>query len=200
MVDQVTAIRFLLIAGFIGASAVARFYVRRARTGEELNRGAEGWPIFLGLRLAVFAVFAGVIVWIFEPNWMNWSLLPIPIWARWLGIALGGLSTLLKVWTFNTLGGNYSTTVETRQDHHLITNGPYRSMRHPMYSSFALDLIAVTLITSNLYILLTSVIAFLLLVPRTITEDRNLQEKFGEQYDSYRKTTGQFLPKWRTAL
>jgi protein-S-isoprenylcysteine O-methyltransferase Ste14 len=196
MIDQETVIRILLVMGFVVVSIVVRFYKARADNGEILNGAAEGWLILLGLRLSVLAAFLGLIAWIFDPHLMSEMSIEIPIAVRWTGIALLSFSALLKVWTFQTLGNNYSISVETRHEHQLITTGPFHWVRHPSYSSFGLDLIAINLITSNCYIIVTSLVAFTFLYLRTRIEERNLDTKFKDQYSVYRQKTGQFLPKF----
>ena len=85
----------------------------------------------------------------------------------------------------------------TREQHTLVTRGPYRWIRHPFYDSAALLMMAVSLIAANWFLLLTGGLAFVLLVVRTQTEEEKLLARFGEAYRAYMKRTGRFLPRTR---
>jgi hypothetical protein len=56
---------------------------------------------------------------------MAWSSVFIPLWMRWLGVALGVMAGVLLTWTLQTLGSNLMDTVVTRREHTLVTSGPY---------------------------------------------------------------------------
>ncbi len=103
----------------------------------------------------------------------------------------------LLVWTFLCLGKNLTDTVVTRQQHALVIHGPYRWVRHPLYDSAALLMMAVSVIAANWFLLLTGGLAFALLVVRTHTEEEKLLARFGEAYRAYMQRTGRFLPRTR---
>src|SRR5262245_737826 len=103
------------------------FYHRmRSHTGEKLDRWQEGVFILFGLRLTALLMVAGGIAWMIDPRWMEWSSMPIPVWMRWVGLAVAACGGVLMVWTVHTLGKNLTDTVVTRKDHSLVTGGPYR--------------------------------------------------------------------------
>ena len=137
----------------------------------------------------------GLIVYMIDPSLMAWSSAPLPIWLRWLGVALGIIAGLLLTVTFRTLGKNLTDTVVTRAEHVLVTSGPYRWVRHPFYVAFLLAVTANSLVTANWFLALTGGIAFGLMVLRTRTEEENLIERFGEEYLKYMERTGRFFPK-----
>ena len=100
----------------------------------------------------------------------------------------------LLFWTFRSLGSNLTDTVVTRREHSLVTHGPYRWVRHPLYDSAALLIVASFLVTSNWFLLLTGGLVLVLLVVRTRTEEEKLLARFGDPYRRYRERTGRFLP------
>ena len=126
---------------------------------------------------------------------MAWSALPLPLWLRWIGVGVGVVAALLLVWTFRSLGTNLTDTVVTRKHHTLITSGPYRLVRHPFYVASALAIAANALATANWFIGLTGGLAVVLLVIRTATEEEQLTKRFGDDYVTYMKRTGRFLPR-----
>ena len=100
----------------------------------------------------------------------------------------------LLVWTFRSLGRNLTDTVVTRQKHTLVMHGPYSWIRHPLYDSAVLLMVAVSLIAANWFLFMTGVVVFCLLVIRTRTEEEKLLVRFGDSYRTYMQRTGRFLP------
>ena len=76
----------------------------------------------------------------------------------------------------------------------MITTGPYRWIRHPLYTSVALATVANGLVAANWFIFITGSLAFALLVIRCRTEEENLIARFGDAYRAYAVETGRFLP------
>lgn len=99
-----------------------------------------------------FLGLLGVItanLYIIALDGLKWASLSLSIWLRWVGIGLGGITVLLFDWIHRALGKNWSMPVIIRDDHTLITNGPYRYVRHPMYSTIFVWALAYFLISAN---------------------------------------------------
>ena len=128
---------------------------------------------------------------------MSWSAVHLSAWARWPGAGIGFAGGLLLVWTVSCLGRNLTDTVVTRRNHTLVTNGPYRWVRHPFYLAGAMGMVAVFLLSANAFFLVTGTAGFTLLVVRTAREEANLLRKFGDDYRMYMRRTGRFLPRFR---
>ena len=97
--------------------------------------------------------------------------------------------------TFRSLGPNITDTVVTRQKHTLVTTGPYRYVRHPFYVATAWAVLANSLAAANWFIGIAGGVSTVLLVVRTATEEKNLLQRFGDEYRSYMKRTGRFIPR-----
>jgi protein-S-isoprenylcysteine O-methyltransferase Ste14 len=139
---------------------------------------------------------ATVLVYLIQPAWMNWSALPLPIWLRWLGAALGAGALPLLIWVQHTLGHNFSTVLQVREGHTLVTSGPYRLVRHPMYSVLFLLALGFTLIPANWSIGLCWLGGLVAVVAIRIDhEEAVMLEAFGERYRAYMQRTTRFLPK-----
>lgn len=99
------------------------------------------------------------------------------------------------------LGDSWSDTLALHEDHALVTEGVYRHLRHPMYSASWLLMVAQALLLSNWIAGFGGIVTFgALYVLRVSKEERMMQERFGEQYQRYRATTGRVIPKqwpWR---
>ena len=169
--------------------------IKSQSTRESLDRRQEGIFVLATLRPLGAVLWLGVIAWMINPAWMAWSSVTLPVWPRWIGVALLLAAAALLVWTFRSLGKNLTDTVVTRQQHTLVQHGPYRFIRHPLYSSAALLIVALSLVAANWFFFVTGVMVFGVLVLRTRTEEANLVARFGPSYQQYMERTGRFVPK-----
>ncbi|MPZ17665.1 MAG: hypothetical protein GEV06_07120 [Luteitalea sp.] len=95
---------------------------------------------------------------------------------------------------------NVSETVLTKNDHQLVTTGPYRWVRHPLYTTGVVLFSSIGLMAGGWLILLWAVIALiavrLVVIPR---EETHLVSAFGDEYPHYRRGTGSMLPLFLSA-
>jgi protein-S-isoprenylcysteine O-methyltransferase Ste14 len=191
---------FHLVFVFVFASfTVIRIVYHRRASHERGEAEFREGKLHVALRLLVGIPFMlSLVVYIFAPRLFSWAALDLPMWARWLGVGLGLASLPLIVWVQQALGSNFSTVLHVRQEHNLVTSGPYRWVRHPMYTVLFIHLAGILLLTANWYIGGVPLAAFLLIViTRMENEERLMQEKFGDAYRAYMQSTGRFLPKYR---
>jgi len=192
--DQI--FRAVLIVVFLVVLPVGIYHrVKSEATREPLDRRREGLFMLATLRPVGALFWLALIAWMIDPGWMRWSAMSLPVWFRWAGVAVIVVACGLLVWTFRSLGTNLTDTVVTRQNHTLVSDGPYRWIRHPFYASGALIMLAIVIITANWFFLATGVLVFALLVIRTRTEEEHLVARFGESYRTYMKRTGRFVPR-----
>jgi protein-S-isoprenylcysteine O-methyltransferase Ste14 len=81
-----------------------------------------------------------------------------------------------------------------RRDARLVTTGPYRWVRHPMYSAALILALAASSLTANGIVTVGGVLMFGLLAARSGLEERRLIEKFGDNYRHYQRRTRRFIP------
>ncbi|MFX1606340.1 MAG: isoprenylcysteine carboxylmethyltransferase family protein [Promethearchaeota archaeon] len=189
--------RIIFVVTYVIFGSVRIFYrsqaIGKEREREESLRDAP--TTFLSIVIIVY--FAAMFIYILVPTWIFWAHVDLHILLRWFGVILGGANIVFLVWIHHTLGGQYDAKLSIRKEHELIEAGPYKRIRHPMYTVFILFSLAVALISANL--LLIS-FAFLIGIPFhwiTQKEERMLTEQFGEKYQEYMKRTGKFLPPIR---
>lgn len=188
--------RWVLLAGMVVVFPIAGYHRWRAHgTGEKLDRRQEGWFLLISIRLAGLATILPLIAFVIEPSWMAWSAVPLPAAVRWAGAVLGLLVAAFLFWTLHHLGKNLTDTVVTRKHHTLVTNGPYRWVRHPFYVCIAGTILANALVAANVYVLVAGAALFTLLAIRVSREETRLLERFGEDYRAYRERTGAFWPR-----
>ncbi len=90
---------------------------------------------------------------------------------------------------------NITDTVIARRGHQLITDGPYRWIRHPLYSFGGLLFLSLSLVTSIWLIPLLAIPTSVILIQRTSIEEQILHLRFGDEYQSYSGRTGRFSPR-----
>jgi len=149
-----------------------------------------------GVRLVLALPLVTVLVtYMVQPEVLSWAAFPLPEWARWVGLLMALAALPLLWWVHSSLGSNFSGLLHVREEHTLVTNGPYRWVRHPMYSVFYLYMIGILLLTSNWLtggLMLAGLT--LVMVTRLEREEKTMIEKFGDRYRDYMKHTGRFLP------
>jgi protein-S-isoprenylcysteine O-methyltransferase Ste14 len=87
---------------------------------------------------------------------------------------------------------------ETKAAHHLVTYGPYRFIRHPIYTSYLLACFAAIMFCPQIGTIACFVYAFLVLNGTAAGEEKRLSEptEFGDEYVQYMKQTGRFMPPY----
>lgn len=186
----------VFIVVFAGFTLIRMYYHRKAQKAMGKVEYKEGrWHVALRLifGLPFMLVFAAYLVW---PGLLAWAEFPLPAWAQWLGVVVGVASLPLIAWVQWALDTNFSTILHVREDHTLITRGPYRWVRHPMYTVLYVWEIAILLLTRNWFIGGFILVALtLIVVTRLQKEEAAVVEKFGDEYRAYMQRTGRFLPR-----
>jgi protein-S-isoprenylcysteine O-methyltransferase Ste14 len=191
-----TMFRWVAMAIFLASLSIStqrRWRARRA--GGAIPRSKEDPGLIAGRILVALPLFGGVVAYVVNPDWMAWASLSVPSWAPWIGVALGTLVVPSLYWVLSTLGANISETVFTKQQHQLVTTGPYRWVRHPLYTGGIALFASIGIMAANWFILLWALVALialrLVVIPR---EEAQLVATFGDAYRRYRRGTGSLLP------
>jgi len=166
-----------------------------AATKEKLDRRQEGLVILITLRLVGLGLWLLVLAWLISPALFRGFAVELPGWIRVSGFGMGLVALGWYWWVFRSLGKNITDTVVTRQEHTLVQHGPYRWVRHPLYTGIVPFGLAIALLTANWLVLALTVATFVLLAVRTKVEERNLVARFGDSYREYMENTGRFLPR-----
>ena len=114
-------------------------------------------------------------------------------WTPWNGlagttIAAGGFAFM--VWARRHIGRNWSAVVTLKQDHELVTSGPYALVRHPIYTGLLLAFIGSAIALGHCRGLLAVLVMCLTVLRKYRLEERWLRECFGVAYDAYRAREG----------
>jgi protein-S-isoprenylcysteine O-methyltransferase Ste14 len=162
---------------------------------ETLRRREEGLASRVAGLLSLLGLIAAA-VYIFYPAWMAWAALPLPAWLRWTGIGIALAGFALLQWAQTTLGKNWSSTPRLLKNQALVTSGPYRLMRHPIYTAFLLIMSATLFLSANWFVGLAWIgMVTLDGISRIRIEEAMMMEAFGDEYRAYMRRTGRFLPR-----
>jgi protein-S-isoprenylcysteine O-methyltransferase Ste14 len=114
--------------------------------------------------------------------------------VRWLGVALFAAGGGLRLWPVFVLGARFSGLVAIQPGHTLVTNGPYRIIRHPSYLGLLVNALGWALaFRSGLGVVLTILIVPPLLA-RIRAEETLLRIQFDGEYDAYCARTSRLIP------
>ena len=144
-----------------------------------------GKVIFIGMNLITLASF-----------WSNSTLLLLvgprePLRAA--GIFALIAATLLYVKSLSFLGNNYSPCFNAYLPFRIVTHGPYRYIRHPLYLANILQGIGYTLASGSLWVLLLAAYGIFSIISAVLREESYLAETFPE-YENYREKTYRLIP------
>lgn len=181
------------VVGILTWYVIRRSHERKARRVGVVLRGQTGLDrIGLGCGFLGLAILPAVYVATGIPEFAD---RPASYWLVVPGAAIFALAVWLFRWTHKTLGRNWSITLEIREAHKLVCEGPYASVRHPMYTSFLLMGLAQALLLANWVAGLAGLVGFLVLfVLRVDKEERMMLETFGEEYRAYMARSKRLVP------
>jgi protein-S-isoprenylcysteine O-methyltransferase Ste14 len=192
---------YRLLTGLLVAPLmlVSGYYRRRAaREGGRIAGSRRAGLLWL-LRAIYIPFFLLIAVYLVRPAAVAWARFYLPGWLRQAG-ALAGFATLpgfLSV--LRALGTNITATSATREESHLVTTGPYRFVRHPMYSLGVVYMAGLIALTGLWPLIPAAVASYVIILYRTPTEEGELITRFGDDYRAYMARTGRYWPRLRRA-
>ena len=124
------------------------------------------------------------------------SLSPASIAGAVAVLLMMGGTLYLFVFSSNALGKNWSFEARMRTDHQLIRSGPYARIRHPIYLGMLLFLLGLAIALGHWLQLIVALPLFIVGTSiRTRSEDRLLQEQFGQEFTDYARSTPSLIPR-----
>ena len=118
-------------------------------------------------------------------------------WDDWLGMACCLAGAVLLNASLAAMGTSFSPTVRLSPDHTLVTWGPYRYVRHPIYLSYLLSSAGLLLVFLSWGFLLLMGFHLARLFRRIPEEEAALARQHGSAYTEYLATSGRLLPRIR---
>jgi|SRR6516165_12283758 protein-S-isoprenylcysteine O-methyltransferase Ste14 len=176
---------WLLFGVYWLASALKRKKTKQRET--ILQRLGYTAPLGLGFYL------------LYQPHplygWLMYRFLPAGPVGAWLGVALTASGIAVAFWARWHLGTNWSGVVTLKEGHELIRTGPYRAMRHPIYTGILLALLGTAITFGEVRALLAVALAWLSFYIKARREELFLSQEFGAGFAEHKQRTGMFLPR-----
>ena len=198
MFDSIFEVIWLI--GIIAGSLIRAVYTARSRHWWRNNETTHDYITGLDKLLTSLnslGLFIMPFVYVLT-SWLDFADYHIPSWCGWIG-ALIFVAALWLLWRSHAdLGMNFSPQMQLKSEHALIMTGVFQYIRHPMYSAHLLWALAQILLLQN-WIAGFSMLVFqvLLYVYRIPREEKMMLDTFGEDYRSYMKRTGRFIPHFK---
>jgi protein-S-isoprenylcysteine O-methyltransferase Ste14 len=182
----VTGLWLAWLAYWIVSSQAAK---ETARAESAVSRGMHLVPVLAGAFL-----IGGAPQFFARWPWLSMHVLPWNLDTYWWGVALlaGGLA--FTVWARVHLGRNWSGIVTLKQGHELVRSGPYRWVRHPIYTGLIIAFLGTAVAYNALRCFLGVVLCAAAFVLKLHVEERFMRERFGEEYSRYAASTAALLP------
>lgn len=179
----------LIVEGFVRAP-----YRKSMKSAQKTERRVTVTDrVMLGL-MAVSG-FILPLIYTLTP-WLDFANYRLPLWMGWSGVLFLVAAVYLFVRAHLDLRSNWSISLEIYEQHTLVTTGIYSVIRHPMYASQWLMVIAQALLLQNW---LAGPVGALVFIPfyflRVSAEEKMMLDTFGDQYRKYMQRVGGVIPK-----
>lgn len=187
-----TAYELALLVVFVASLGIRSVYQRRRRGATAVSTRHSRREQLSYLLVASSYLLLPIVVF---TNWLDAGAFDLPGWLRWLGALIAAAGLALFWWTHVALGRNWSGVLELYEQHELVMEGPYRFVRHPMYTSVYLKGIGILLLSAN-WIAGGGYLAAVtwMYALRVRDEEQMMVERFGEEYRNYMNRTSRLVP------
>jgi protein-S-isoprenylcysteine O-methyltransferase Ste14 len=174
----------IILAGWVA------FWIFWLAASVGVKAGQTRWARFAGIRVVVILV----ILLLVRVRALNGHVtVANDPWLQGIGLAVFILGLALAIWARLYLGRNWGMPMSQKADPELVTTGPYRSIRHPIYSGIILAMIGTTIAVS-LYWLAAVILLGAYFVYSAIVEERNMAQLFPGSYPQYKRSTKMLVP------
>jgi protein-S-isoprenylcysteine O-methyltransferase Ste14 len=149
----------------------------------------------LSYTLLVLAGFYLLIAHHVRFSWLLWPILPQAGWVKASAVGITAAGLLFAIWARVHLGGNWSGTVTVKVGHELVRSGPYRWVRHPIYSGIFLAVFGTAMERGQVRSIIAAALIYAGFFLKIGKEEQFMHTVFGARYDEYRRTTGALIPR-----
>jgi protein-S-isoprenylcysteine O-methyltransferase Ste14 len=152
--------------------------------------GQSRWTRFAGVRVGIILVIVVLIrLRVFKgPGTATGSP-----WLLGIGLAIFVLGLALAVWARVYLGRNWGMPMSQRADPELVTTGPYRRIRHPIYSGIILGMVGTAIAVSPYWLIAVAILGAYFLFS-AVSEERTMAKLFPADYPPYKRATKMLIP------
>jgi protein-S-isoprenylcysteine O-methyltransferase Ste14 len=145
----------------------------------------------LPLAVGLFFLFGSAA----RRGWLAVRFLPAEPALEWIGVLLAACGVTIACWARYHLGSNWSGVVTLKEGHELIRTGPYRNIRHPIYTGILLAILGTAVSLGEVRGVIAFAIAWLSFYFKARREESFLSQEFGANFAEHQRHTGMFLPR-----
>jgi protein-S-isoprenylcysteine O-methyltransferase Ste14 len=153
-----------------------------------VKAGQTRWGQFAGIRVGLIII----VLLLLRLRLVKGHVVHSPLLLG-IGLAIWALGLALAVWARVYIGRNWGMPMSRKDSPELVTSGPYRSIRHPIYSGILLAMIGTTVAVS-LYWLIAVVVIGGYFIFSAVNEERYMTEQFPDSYAAYKRSTKMLIP------
>lgn len=146
-------------------------------------------PVVLGF----YCLFSSDI----EIPWLQHRFLPRTPAMAISATVITAAGLAFAIWARIHLGRNWSSAVSIKEQHQLIRSGPYRFVRHPIYTGMILATLGTALANGKVRGALGVLLVWFGFLVKSRMEEQFMARTFGLEYEDYRRTTGALFPRIR---
>ena len=151
----------------------------------------------VGRRCLLAPLAVAAVVWLGGrefPEYVRRTVLPPSRMLEYLGFVITTAGLAFTVWARRALGTNWSGMPTIKQDHELITRGPYAVVRHPIYTGPLVAIFGSCLAEGHVWSVVFFAMAVVLLIVKLETEEAILTREFPNEYPDYQQRTKALIP------
>ncbi len=184
--------RLLQATAAIWIALVIVWVVSALRTKRSVKNQSSGWQILYTVILVVgvcliFAKQIGV-------PWLDRQLFSVTVAIALAGLLVVLMGVVFSIWARLMLGDNWSNRVTVKEDHTLVLSGPYRIVRHPIYSGILLGMLGSALQRGEVRSFVGVAICGFSFWLKSRAEEQFMVQTFGEEYLQYRRKVKALAP------
>ena len=188
------------VIGWVSVFVIRAYYFRLTKHNRTEVSYRPTPVILIGVLGILMAMLVSPML-VMCTSWLEPFHMSLATPLRAVGFIGFFVSLLLLWWIHAALGKNFTQKLEVFENHQLIIVGPYKYVRHPMYTQFLLWVIFQGLLLANSFVLVFGLAAWVFFCcVRVPPEEKIMRQKFGEEYDQYVLKTGCLFPKIKVKM
>lgn len=154
-----------------------------------VERGRGRWTHFAGVRVAALVI----VLLLVRSRAVTVQMVTDNLFLEGIGLAMFASGLTLAIWARICLGRNWGTPMSQKVDPELVTAGPYRRIRHPIYAGIVLAMLG-TAVAVSWYWLIAVVLVGAYFLYSTVMEERYMAQRFPGTYPDYQRATKMLIP------
>jgi protein-S-isoprenylcysteine O-methyltransferase Ste14 len=165
------------------------FWIYWLAAAAGVKKGRTRWSRFARIRVAILLL----VLLLARAGLFRRQTITSNPWRQGLGLAIFAAGLAVAVWARRYLGRNWGAPMSEKVDPELVTTGPYRTVRHPIYSGLILAMVG-TAVAINWFWLITVGLVVPYFVYSAHVEERYMTGLFPKTYPAYKRSTKMLIP------